>query len=1356
MIIKWFKQKDTFIKGKSRTFVHYWTNDQENFPDTNNIEDYLSTNYPDYEWVEASLKIERPSIKMASIVFSTTDADIVKDIFLKVEESQGVPFYYNSVSVQEPSTQNYSVDSYTINCELDHWSTFGLTLFNFLKFFPDDVYIIRKMCDRFLYNPEKNKRYLDYNTQTYLKQYGNWNYPLFKNNNETSLTLEKWANLHDTQSTWPAETDPFYSFVSVGAAATANVKGYDKTFYQNSEALSFNRDKDVFLDEYYNAGGMYRYFSIKTGTTSDVAGSKVGDLQVGPIFPKVTGSWAIQGNGGLVNLRLHSESLAIFPVKKDSFNFSIGTDIAFNETIHALFQMNSEDVVIGSQSIIGALVSDIPPIILASAIKYRDTKKEIQTLSSYITMHEKEHPVDDPNPEKYKAPFYASVVKVNKDLKTSSFVPVIWTDLSYIPIVIARTPEESKYDLLHSEFLSKFDMMLSNDNILVENTIEWEPFMYSPAFYQWTYKTDGASQVSISADMIDWLTFSTKKWEINLNVFFGERSYFKVDLSTLKSTNYPFTKTFAELSTTDNRMFPFTTAQYTNWLQNNETTLQASKNALDYQIKYGSASNSLNAVGSGLSTAGMTGSAGLGIISGLMGIGGTIAGISRAKKEWQNQWDSTMGNMYTSPSTLNTSGFGSGSINFSTTANSDNNYQLFKTYQIPDYAREEIWNEIAMNGYYFKSMCKFKDYDNRTMFNYIRADLSNKWFRIYNFLKEQMEPISFLFSQAEWALWLNDKLNSGMRLFKIIYDNKRIDNFIKYNIEVNAPWFPTSLHIEPVAQLPRIEVGKEFASKELITKSDKGGIINNVVYSIEKGTLPAGLTLNGSTGVISGIPESPYPNLSTVIITANSLAFSSLPITNATITFAIDYNDTIVISPSLSNQIINFNESITPTPLLSAVDKTTGEVLLPQYYALYDNIQTSQILRGLPDDLTIDSSTGIISGKPTLLGEYIIVIYATLNDSGVLRYSNPLSFKLKVNPIKPMPNEVILDIKPYSQEIPAINCYWTVEPSTRKEVSSTQGWIYNKSSKNILWTPKDGSIEIGEFKLSDFGVSTVEELLNNYNLMEAGGLQIIEDRTYLANSCPAKYANESSKPSDHKTEWLVSTQAISKLGSIENYSNWRIKKISPDYIRLENDSLWTSQVTSSNIKIAWQGSSIDINDQKVALPVIQKWVSENYPMQVYAHNDYYALARNNNEYFLKTASYYKLPLNYTYDFLFYKKDSTSDVVTIAASSFVKGQFNELVKDTGGYYIANNFGWEDQRYEMTVSLIGGSNARVRSWIQPRGYMVELEKYPFGAGQNGNTTVHCGLGYGQWNDYKTDPGIKFSIKPASQLRFVKKEE
>jgi hypothetical protein len=159
--------------------------------------------------------------------------------------------------------------------------------------------------------------------------------------------------------------------------------------------------------------------------------------------------------------------------------------------------------------------------------------------------------------------------------------------------------------------------------------------------------------------------------------------------------------------------------------------------------------------------------------------------------------------------------------------------------------------------------------------------------------------------------------------------------------------------------------------------SDKTGIINTaianislatvvtnthgaVTYSIKTGALPAGLSLDASTGIISGTPTA--IGTSTITWTATDSNGEGTPADSITFTIAAVAPPTI---GNMADKSGTVNIAIANINLSTVVTNSHGTVTY--------SIKTG----ALPAGLSLDASTGVISGTPTTAGSSTITWTAT-------------------------------------------------------------------------------------------------------------------------------------------------------------------------------------------------------------------------------------------------------------------------------------------------------------------------------------------------------------------------------------------
>jgi hypothetical protein len=152
--------------------------------------------------------------------------------------------------------------------------------------------------------------------------------------------------------------------------------------------------------------------------------------------------------------------------------------------------------------------------------------------------------------------------------------------------------------------------------------------------------------------------------------------------------------------------------------------------------------------------------------------------------------------------------------------------------------------------------------------------------------------------------------------------------------------------------LPNGTVGQGYSALLGAT----GGLMP-YAWSLTSGTLPAGLSLNSSTGGITGTPSAGGTSSFTVQVTdaqsPSDVATRALQIT----VIAPSYDPLVVTTTSLPNAKRNKTYSRT----LAA---TGGRV--PYAWSVATG--------SLPAGLTLNASTGVISGKPTTIGTYAFTV----------------------------------------------------------------------------------------------------------------------------------------------------------------------------------------------------------------------------------------------------------------------------------------------------------------------------------------------------------------------------------------------
>ena len=144
-----------------------------------------------------------------------------------------------------------------------------------------------------------------------------------------------------------------------------------------------------------------------------------------------------------------------------------------------------------------------------------------------------------------------------------------------------------------------------------------------------------------------------------------------------------------------------------------------------------------------------------------------------------------------------------------------------------------------------------------------------------------------------------------------------------------------------------VTVSNGIATEDLAGSTD-------VAYAVTKGELPAGITLNASTGVISGVPTA----------AAGNYTFEVTATVDGYISKTAAYTVKVAEAFALSENSGKVGEEFYATVDTTVINEDNG-------YA-----SVAYTATGLPAGLTV-SETGVIEGTPTEAGEFTVTVTAT-------------------------------------------------------------------------------------------------------------------------------------------------------------------------------------------------------------------------------------------------------------------------------------------------------------------------------------------------------------------------------------------
>ena len=174
-------------------------------------------------------------------------------------------------------------------------------------------------------------------------------------------------------------------------------------------------------------------------------------------------------------------------------------------------------------------------------------------------------------------------------------------------------------------------------------------------------------------------------------------------------------------------------------------------------------------------------------------------------------------------------------------------------------------------------------------------------------------------------------------------------------------------------------IGNAYSNQTL---QATGGIAP-YTWAVTTGSLPAGLTLNAATGVISGTPSGTFVGTDTFTVTVTDSETLTAKTASASLGIAISVSAlSVTTSGSLATGVVN---SVYPGATLAA----TGGIT-PYSWAVTTG--------SLPAGLTLNATTGAISGTPTASGTATFTVTVTDSETPTAKTAISSSLTIVVNP----------------------------------------------------------------------------------------------------------------------------------------------------------------------------------------------------------------------------------------------------------------------------------------------------------------------------------------------------------------------
>ena len=153
-----------------------------------------------------------------------------------------------------------------------------------------------------------------------------------------------------------------------------------------------------------------------------------------------------------------------------------------------------------------------------------------------------------------------------------------------------------------------------------------------------------------------------------------------------------------------------------------------------------------------------------------------------------------------------------------------------------------------------------------------------------------------------------------------------------------------------------------------------------LIYYVSSGSLPSGLSLNSSSGAVTGTPSAPYNTANVVFSVKDSI--NLVATTTSSVSFTVSAAPTAISGPTTQTPTVGTPMSFTPLSV------SGGARPLTYFYS-----------GTLPPGLTFDASTGQVAGTPSGPYSTASVVFSVKDANNVVApTTNPVSFTVASAP----------------------------------------------------------------------------------------------------------------------------------------------------------------------------------------------------------------------------------------------------------------------------------------------------------------------------------------------------------------------